>query len=130
MAYGEMYSSAGTECPRLPVPVPPFLVTAPTAPQAAPGRFGAPRVSRPTLPRRPVSWRRDIVAALLWMVAVVPAAMGFWLVAGSLAGIAPSQVSTLISASLLGLGLGTLLQVGFGFRLPMYEGPAAAYLAA
>jgi xanthine/uracil permease len=70
------------------------------------------------------------VAALLWMVAVVPAAMGFWLVAGSLAGVAPSQVSTLISASLMGLGLGTLLQVGLGFRLPMYEGPAAAYLAA
>jgi xanthine/uracil permease len=70
------------------------------------------------------------VAALLWMVAVVPAAMGFWLVAGSLAGVAPSQVSTLIRASLLGLGVGTLLQVGFGFRLPMYEGPAAAYLAA
>jgi xanthine/uracil permease len=62
------------------------------------------------------------------MVAVVPAAMGFWLVAGSLAGVAPSQVSTLVRASLLGLG--TLLQVAFGFRLPMYEGPAAAYLAA
>jgi xanthine/uracil permease len=88
------------------------------------------QVSLPSLPRRPDSWRRDTVAALLWMVAVVPAAMGFWLVAGSLAGVAPSQVSTLISASLLGLGLGTLLQVGLGFRLPMYEGPAAAYLAA
>ncbi len=56
--------------------------------------------------------------------------MGFWLVAGSLAGIAESQVSTLISASLIGLAIGTLLQVAFGFRLPMYEGPAAAYLAA
>jgi xanthine/uracil permease len=101
MAYGEMYSS------------PDIVVT----------------VSSPSLPRRPASWRRDTVAALLWMVAVVPAAMGFWLVAGSLAGVAPAQVSTLISASLLGLALGTLLQVVFGFRLPMYEGPAAAYLA-
>jgi xanthine/uracil permease len=78
----------------------------------------------------PAIWRRDTVAALLWMVAVVPAAMGFWLVAGSLAGVAPSQVSTLVRASLIGLGIGTLLQVAFGFRLPMYEGPAAAYLAA
>jgi xanthine/uracil permease len=64
------------------------------------------------------------------MVAVVPAAMGFWLVAGSLAGVASSQVSTLVRASLIGLGIGTVLQVAFGFRLPMYEGPAAAYLAA
>jgi xanthine/uracil permease len=64
------------------------------------------------------------------MVAVVPAAMGFWLVAGSLAGVAHSQLSTLVAASLLGLGIATLLQVAFGFRLPMYEGPAAAYLAA
>src|SRR5690348_8995428 len=102
MAYGEMYSSPGIVA----------------------------QVSLPSLPRRPDSWRRDTVAALLWMVAVVPAAMGFWLVAGSLAGVAPSQVSTLVSASLLGLGIGTLLQVGLGFRLPMYEGPAAAYLAA
>jgi xanthine/uracil permease len=77
-----------------------------------------------------VSWRRDTVAALLWMAAVVPAAMGFWLVAGSLAGVAQSQLSTLVAASLLGLGIATLLQVAFGFRLPMYEGPAAAYLAA
>jgi xanthine/uracil permease len=102
MAYGEMYSTPG-------IVVPVFL---------------------PSLLRRPGSWRRDTVAALLWMAAVVPAAMGFWLVAGSLAGVAPSQVPTLVSASLLGLGIGTLLQVGLGFRLPMYEGPAAAYLAA
>jgi xanthine/uracil permease len=70
------------------------------------------------------------VAAVLWTVAIVPAAMGFWLVAGSLAGVAPAQVPTLVAASLLALGLATLLQVALGFRLPMYEGPAAAYLAA
>lgn len=87
-------------------------------------------VTAHTLPRRPVAWRRDTVAALLWMAAVVPAAMGFWLVAGSLAGVPQSQLSTLVAASLLGLGIATLLQVAFGFRLPMYEGPAAAYLAA
>ena len=66
------------------------------------------------------------MAALLWTAAVVPAAMGFWLVAGSLAGVAQSQLSTLVAASLLGLGIATVLQVAFGFRLPMYEGPAAA----
>jgi xanthine/uracil permease len=88
------------------------------------------RTSLTAPPRGPGSWRRDTVAALLWMVAVVPAAMGFWLVAGSLAGVPGSQVSTLISAALIGLAIGTLLQVAFGFRLPMYEGPAAAYLAA
>ena len=75
------------------------------------------------------SWRRDLVAAALWAVAVIPAAMGFWLVAGSVAGVRPDQIDTLVMASLLALGLATLLQVAFGFRLPMYEGPAAAYLA-
>lgn len=70
------------------------------------------------------------MAALLWTAAVVPAAMGFWLVAGSLAGVAQSQLATLVAASLIGLGLATVLQVAFGFGLPMYEGPAAAYLAA
>ena len=66
---------------------------------------------------------------MLWAVAVIPAAMGFWLVAGSVAGVRPDQIDTLVMASLLALGLATLLQVAFGFRLPMYEGPAAAYLA-
>lgn len=70
-----------------------------------------------------------MVAAVLWAVAVIPAAMGFWLVAGSVAGVGPGQIDTLVMASLLALGLATLLQVAFGFRLPMYEGPAAAYLA-
>jgi xanthine/uracil permease len=76
------------------------------------------------------SFSRDTLAAILWLVAVVPAGMGFWLVAGSVAGVPHSEVPTLIAASLLGLGIGTLLQVVFGFRLPMYEGPSAAYLAA
>ena len=69
-----------------------------------------------------------LVAAVLWAVAVIPAAMGFWLVAGSVAGVRPDQIDTLVMASLLALGLATLLQVAFGFRLPM-SGPAAAYLA-
>jgi xanthine/uracil permease len=71
-----------------------------------------------------------MVAAVLWAVAVIPAAMGFWLVAGSVAGVGPGQVDTLVTASLLALGIATVLQVAFGFRLPMYEGPASAYLAA
>jgi len=89
------------------------------------------RVQRrgPAPPGRLGLWRRDIVAAILWAVAVIPAAMGFWLVAGSVAGVRPDQIDTLVMASLLALGLATLLQVAFGFRLPMYEGPAAAYLA-
>jgi xanthine/uracil permease len=70
------------------------------------------------------------VAAALWAVAVVPAAMGFWRVAGSLAGVPPGQLPTLVAASLLALAVATLLQVALGFRLPIYEGPAAAYLAA
>ena len=80
-------------------------------------------------PGRAASWRRDLVAAALWAVAVIPAAMGFWLVAGSVVGVRPDQIDTLVMASLLALGIATLLQVAFGFRLPMYEGPAAAYLA-
>jgi xanthine/uracil permease len=56
--------------------------------------------------------------------------MGFWLVAGSVAGVPAGQVHTVVAASFLALALATLLQVGVGFRLPMYEGPASAYLAA
>lgn len=56
--------------------------------------------------------------------------MGFWLVAGSLAGVPVAQVHTLLAASLLALAVATLLQVALGFQLPIYEGPAAAYLAA
>ncbi|MBV8956954.1 MAG: purine/pyrimidine permease, partial [Solirubrobacterales bacterium] len=68
--------------------------------------------------------------AVLWAAAIVPAAMGFWLVAGSLAGVPHARIHTLLAGALLALGLATLLQVGLGFRLPMYEGPASAYLAA
>lgn len=71
-----------------------------------------------------------MVVAGLWALAVVPAAMGFWLVAGSLARVAPGQAHTLVVASLSALALATLLQVGLGFRLPMYEGPASSYFAA
>jgi xanthine/uracil permease len=72
----------------------------------------------------------DLVSAGLWTLAVVPSALGFWLVAGSLAGVTPGQVHVLIVGSLLALAIATLLQVVLGFRLPMYEGPASAYLAA
>jgi xanthine/uracil permease len=80
-------------------------------------------------------WRRahvraDLVAAGLWTLAIVPSALGFWLVAGSLAGVTPGRVHVLIVGSMLGLAVATLLQVVLGFRLPMYEGPASAYLAA
>jgi xanthine/uracil permease len=74
--------------------------------------------------------REDLVAAGLWTLAVVPSALGFWLVAGSLAGVTPDRVHALIVGSMLGLAFATLLQVLLGFRLPMYEGPASAYLAA
>jgi xanthine/uracil permease len=73
---------------------------------------------------------QDLVAAGLWALAVVPAAIGFWLVAGSLAGVTPGDTDLLIVGSLLGLSIATLLQVLFGFRLAMYEGPSSAYLAA
>ncbi|MGN6169174.1 MAG: solute carrier family 23 protein, partial [Solirubrobacteraceae bacterium] len=102
-----------------------------TPPQGLPPQMPAPglRLVQPTPPRSG-SWRRDAIAAILWMVAVIPAAMGFWLVAGSVAGVSHTQLPTLVAASLLALGIATLLQVALGFRLPMYEGPSAAYLAA
>jgi hypothetical protein len=62
--------------------------------------------SLPSLPRRPVSWRRDTVAALLWMAAVVPAAMGFWLVAGSL----PPTVQLVVNPMLWGVLIAMLLE--------------------
>jgi xanthine/uracil permease len=73
---------------------------------------------------------RDAVSGLMWFVVIVPPAFGFWLVAGDLAGVAESDRQTLILASLLGLGLATLLQVVMGHRMPVFEGPASTYLAA
>jgi xanthine/uracil permease len=73
---------------------------------------------------------RDALAALLWVVVIVPPSFGFWLVAGDLAGVAESQRQTLILSSLIGLGLATLVQVTVGYRMPVFEGPASTYLAA
>lgn len=76
------------------------------------------------------SLARDAMSALMWFVVIVPPAFGFWLVAGDLAGVAESDRQTLILASLLGLGLATLVQVVAGHRMPVFEGPASTYLAA
>jgi xanthine/uracil permease len=73
---------------------------------------------------------RDLAAALMWFVAIVPPSFGFWIVAGDLAGVPESSRQTLILASLLCLGLATLAQVKAGHRLPVFEGPASTYLAA
>jgi len=70
------------------------------------------------------------VAGLLWTLAVAPSGIGFWLLAGAIAGVPPTQLHELIMASMLALAICTLAQVLVGFRLIMYEGPSAAYLAA
>ena len=67
--------------------------------------------------------------AVLWVLAIVPQAFGFWLVAGDVAGVAAGQRRTFLLAGLLTLALATLAQVAFGYRLALYEGPAAGYLA-
>lgn len=74
--------------------------------------------------------RRDVTGAGLWVIAVVPQAFGFWLVAGDLAGVAPGQVRTLVLAALITVAFATLAQVVAGYRMCLYEGPAASYLAA
>lgn len=74
--------------------------------------------------------RRDLLAALLWVVVVVPPSFGFWLVAGSLAGVPAEEQSTLILAALLAVGVATLAQVRLGYRMPIFEGPASTYLGA
>lgn len=74
--------------------------------------------------------RGDLIAAGLWVVAVVPQAFGFWLVAGDIAGVAPDRTRTLVLAALLTLAFATLAQVVAGYRMSVYEGPAASYLAA
>jgi xanthine/uracil permease len=73
---------------------------------------------------------RDAATAAMWVVVIVPPAFGFWLVAGDLAGVPEADRETLILASLLGLGLATLIQVVSGYRLPVFEGPASTYFAA
>jgi xanthine/uracil permease len=72
----------------------------------------------------------DLRAAALWVVAIVPQAFGFWLVAGDLAGVPASRTPELVLAALLTLGAATLGQVLLGYRMSVYEGPAASYLAA
>jgi hypothetical protein len=53
----------------------------------------------------------DLRAAALWVVAIVPQAFGFWLVAGDLAGVPASRTPELVLAALLTLGAATLGQV-------------------
>jgi xanthine/uracil permease len=72
----------------------------------------------------------DLVGALLWFVVIVPPAFGFWLVAGDLVGVEPGDYRILLTASMLAVGIATLLQVTAGYLLPVYEGPAGNYLAA
>src|SRR3954468_467900 len=67
--------------------------------------------------------------AVLWVLAIVPQAFGFWLVAGDVAGVAADQRRTFLLAGLLTLALATLAQVAFGYRLALYEGPAAGDFA-
>lgn len=66
----------------------------------------------------------------MWLVATVPAAFGFWVIAGELAGVQSGDRSFLLGASLAAMGLATLVQVVAGYRLPLFEGPAGSYLAA
>lgn len=72
----------------------------------------------------------DLRVAVLWVLAVVPQAFGFWLVAGDVAGIGPGQRRAFLLAAMLTLGIATLAQVTAGYRLALYEGPAAAYFGA
>ena len=56
------------------------------------------------------AWR-DGATAVLWVLAIVPQAFGFWLVAGDIAGVTAAQRPTLLVASMLTMGLATLAQV-------------------
>lgn len=73
---------------------------------------------------------RSLLAAALWFVVIVPPAFGFWLVAGDLLGVPEEDFRVLLAASMLGVGIATLLQVAIGYLVPVYEGPAGNYLAA
>jgi len=97
------------------------------------------RVTRVTLPTQPdATGPRGVPAlglgdlrnAVLWVLAIVPSAFGFWLVAGDVVGVPPGRRAEFLLAALLTLGLATIAQVALGYRLALYEGPAAGYLAA
>ncbi|UGS39121.1 hypothetical protein DSM104329_05553 [Capillimicrobium parvum] len=81
-------------------------------------------------PWAPAPGLGDVVAAVLWVVAVIPSAFGFWLVAGDLANVPAADTRTLVFSAMFTLGLATLAQVAAGYRGLLYEGPSAAYLAA
>ena len=68
---------------------------------------------------------QDLVAAGFWVLAIVPQAFGFWLVAGSLAGVTSADADTLLVGSLLTLALATLPQVRSATGCPCTRGPRA-----
>ncbi len=72
----------------------------------------------------------DVRVAALWVLAIVPQAFGFWLVAGDVAGVTEPQTRAFLLAAMLTLGIATLAQVASGYRLALYEGPSAGYLGA
>ena len=76
-------------------------------------------------PRAPAPGLGDVVAAVLWVVAIVPPAFGFWLVAGDLAASPPPQRGPSSSPRCSRSALATLAQVAVGYRGLLYEGPAA-----
>jgi xanthine/uracil permease len=71
----------------------------------------------------------DVRIAVLWVLAIVPQAFGFWLVAGDVAGLGAGDRPDFLLAALLTLGAATIAQLLVGYRLPLYEGPAAGYMA-
>lgn len=77
----------------------------------------------------PPSFAHDLRDAVMWLVATVPAAFGFWVIAGELAGVQSGIVPSCSVRRWLRWVL-RLVQVVAGYRLPLFEGPAGSYLAA
>jgi xanthine/uracil permease len=67
--------------------------------------------------------------AVQWLAIIVPPAFGFWAVAGDLAGLTPEARPVIYSTALLGLGVATALQLRWGYRVPVFEGPGSIYFA-
>lgn len=69
------------------------------------------------------------LATLQWLAIIVPPSLGMWVFGAALIGLSPSSLGRVLAGAFLATGLATLLQLAFGWRVSVFEGPASIHLA-